>query len=219
MQATTIEAPTPPATPQALTTTVDGKTIQLTIPQSETDIEALYTRRQDIRDQLSSLSNRRHSLVQEIRSAPDGVARTGLETRVSLLDQNIIQLERELNTISMRLDAAPSELLHDYAGVPTARAYDSGFEDGVGGGIGGTLFAVTLLYLVMRWRGKKKRKAMPASTGTDSPRLERLEQGMEAIAIEVERISEGQRFVTKLLSESRDPVASRIAQTAQSVER
>ena len=32
-------------------------------------------------------------------------------------------------------------------------------------------------------------------------RLERLEQGVDAIAIEVERISEGQRFVTKLLSE------------------
>ncbi len=34
-----------------------------------------------------------------------------------------------------------------------------------------------------------------------SARLERLEQGMDAIAIEVERISEGQRFVTKLLAE------------------
>jgi hypothetical protein len=32
-----------------------------------------------------------------------------------------------------------------------------------------------------------------------SPRLERLEQAMDAIAIEIERISEGQRFVTKVL--------------------
>ena len=32
-------------------------------------------------------------------------------------------------------------------------------------------------------------------------RLERIEQGVEAIAIEVERISEGQRFTTKLLAE------------------
>jgi len=31
--------------------------------------------------------------------------------------------------------------------------------------------------------------------------LERLEQGMEAIAIEIERVAEGQRFVTRLLSE------------------
>jgi hypothetical protein len=34
-------------------------------------------------------------------------------------------------------------------------------------------------------------------------RLERMEQALEAVAIEVERISEGQRFTTKLLSEGR----------------
>ena len=34
-------------------------------------------------------------------------------------------------------------------------------------------------------------------------RLERIEQAIEAVAIEVERISEGQRFTTKLLSEGR----------------
>ncbi|HKG93912.1 MAG TPA: hypothetical protein VKA84_18530, partial [Gemmatimonadaceae bacterium] len=36
-----------------------------------------------------------------------------------------------------------------------------------------------------------------------SARLERIEHSVEAIAIEVERISEGQRFATKLLSENR----------------
>jgi hypothetical protein len=34
-------------------------------------------------------------------------------------------------------------------------------------------------------------------------RLERMEQALEAVAIEVERISEGQRFTTRLLSEGR----------------
>ena len=34
-------------------------------------------------------------------------------------------------------------------------------------------------------------------------RLERMEQSLEAVAIEVERISEGQRFTTRLLSESK----------------
>jgi hypothetical protein len=37
-----------------------------------------------------------------------------------------------------------------------------------------------------------------------SGRLERMEQALEAVAIEVERISEGQRFTTRLLSEGRD---------------
>jgi len=34
-------------------------------------------------------------------------------------------------------------------------------------------------------------------------RLERMEQAIDSVALEIERISEGQRFTTKLLSEGR----------------
>lgn len=37
--------------------------------------------------------------------------------------------------------------------------------------------------------------------GTDSVRMERLEQAVESIAVELERVGEGQRFVTKLLAD------------------
>jgi hypothetical protein len=43
---------------------------------------------------------------------------------------------------------------------------------------------------------------IPTEVGS---RLERMEQAIEAVAIEVERISEGQRFTTKLLSEGKGP--------------
>jgi hypothetical protein len=43
---------------------------------------------------------------------------------------------------------------------------------------------------------------MPLQTGGS----ERLEQAVEAIALEVERISEGQRFTTKLLAERRGAI-------------
>ena len=36
---------------------------------------------------------------------------------------------------------------------------------------------------------------------TDDARLQRIETAIESMAVEVERISEGQRFVTKLLAE------------------
>jgi len=36
-------------------------------------------------------------------------------------------------------------------------------------------------------------------------RLERMEQAIDSIAVEVERISEGQRFTTKLLAERAGP--------------
>ena len=46
---------------------------------------------------------------------------------------------------------------------------------------------------------ERPRASAPAPDAT--ARLERIEQAIDAIAVEVERISEGQRFTTKLLSE------------------
>ena len=47
-------------------------------------------------------------------------------------------------------------------------------------------------------------------------RLERMDQALEAIAIEVERISEGQRFTTKLLSEGRQGEARQVPSSTSS---
>ena len=52
------------------------------------------------------------------------------------------------------------------------------------------------------WKRSNKPGPPPAVFTETAQRLERLEASVDAIAIEIERISEGQRFVTKLLSES-----------------
>jgi len=49
------------------------------------------------------------------------------------------------------------------------------------------------------WIARKRSGSAYDRVGDD--RLARLEQAVDAIALEVERISEGQRFTTKLLSE------------------
>lgn len=43
--------------------------------------------------------------------------------------------------------------------------------------------------------------AAPATSHESDLRLERIEQAIDAMAVEVERIAEGQRFVTKLLAD------------------
>lgn len=49
-----------------------------------------------------------------------------------------------------------------------------------------------------------ERPPAPAALPGDlTQRLERIEQAVDAIAIEVERVSEAQRYTTKLLAESR----------------
>jgi hypothetical protein len=50
---------------------------------------------------------------------------------------------------------------------------------------------------------KKEEKRLEREAGSPlaADRLARLEQAVDAIALEIERISEGQRFTTRLLSE------------------
>jgi hypothetical protein len=61
---------------------------------------------------------------------------------------------------------------------------------------------------VKAWAKKIENEShRPALAPEVATRLERMEQSIDAIAVEVERISEGQRFTTKLLSEARDTPA------------
>ncbi|MBV6521297.1 MAG: hypothetical protein MNPFHGCM_01431 [Gemmatimonadaceae bacterium] len=68
----------------------------------------------------------------------------------------------------------------------------------------------TLAFMIVGWpiarawaRRMDRRNVAPAASPDMSPRFDRIEQAIEAMAIEIERVSEGQRFTTKLLSEVR----------------
>ena len=66
------------------------------------------------------------------------------------------------------------------------------------------VFAITgwMLKTYLGHREKMKELSMTKQgLATSDQRLERVEQSVESIAIEIERISEGQRYVTKLLDE------------------
>jgi hypothetical protein len=84
------------------------------------------------------------------------------------------------------------------------RANDE-FRQGMAAGV---TLSLVIMMLFRFYRRYTKRGMTPAAAQASSgspERLERMERGIEAIAIEVERISEGQRFVTNLLAESHQP--------------
>jgi len=230
MQATTQSAPEAPAAPTAprpvaiTTVGADGKTQTLTIPRTQAEVDALVRQREEISNQLSNVSDRRQELVNEIRSSPDGVARTGLEDRVKILDQRLIQLESDLATTGRQLAGAPADLVQFSERVQQPPNSSGGdWDEGMAAGSFMTLFGVAVIYGISRWRrrknprGRKDKNELPSDS---AQRLERLEQGMEAIAIEIERVSEGQRFVTKLLSEQPQRVGmnARIAEPVEARE-
>ena len=70
----------------------------------------------------------------------------------------------------------------------------------------GTVFSLTIVGFMAQfmWRlGARQKLAQDtAPRPHDESRLQRLETAVDAIAIEVERISESQRFMVGLLSES-----------------
>lgn len=200
----------PPAgsTPPVSITTVgpDGKPFTIPVPKSETELEELIAQRDELSDQLSSVASRRRDLAQEITATSDAGIRAGLESRLAILDQRILQLETDLATTGRQLSSAPAELVARAESRDRGRN-DDGFEEGffVGGFSALGLAIVAGFLLRRRWR--RQRPAPRGEIGADaSPRLERLEHGMDAIAVEIERISEGQRFVTRLLSESQSAI-------------
>jgi hypothetical protein len=59
---------------------------------------------------------------------------------------------------------------------------------------------LAIAYARRIWRGSARPKEAPAQPEA-AQRFEHLEQAVDAIAIEIERVAEGQRFVTKIMAE------------------
>ncbi|MGQ0642704.1 MAG: hypothetical protein ACT4P6_18325 [Gemmatimonadaceae bacterium] len=68
----------------------------------------------------------------------------------------------------------------------------------------GSLTTVVLTFSRMWFKHQERKqnvRAIGGLAGGLDQRLERIEQAVDAIAVEVERLAEGQRFATRLLSE------------------
>ena len=61
--------------------------------------------------------------------------------------------------------------------------------------------AAVVVKLAFRWPGPRRLPTESRTPGIDESRFARLEEAVDGIAIEVERIAEAQRFSVKLLSE------------------
>jgi hypothetical protein len=69
-------------------------------------------------------------------------------------------------------------------------------------GLGAAAFSIrTIANAVVRHREQDRKIAEASAASVSDERMARLETAVDAIAVEVERISEGQRFATRLLSE------------------
>jgi len=175
-------------------------------PMTARDVAILRARRSELSNQLESATSRRNSLAGKLEDA-DGVNKAGIEQRISLLDNRILQLESDLAETGRQLSSAPAGLVASSSvGMPFALNPGQVTAISIISVIGITCVAFPIAIAIARriWRSGLRRDATPVAPES-AQRMERLEQAVDAIAIEIERVSEGQRYVTRLLTEGSAP--------------
>jgi hypothetical protein len=190
---------------------IDGTTVK---------ILELQGRAMDLQLRLSDLGMR-SSQFEEQRQRATGADR-------ERLDKQRADVQHDLTVAAIQLDATREQLAQlqktqdSRVASTTQPAPDPLFGqkqlENVGLGAFILMIPIVLAYARRIWMRSGPRGVSPDLES--SPRLQRMEQAIESIAIEVERIGEAQRFSTKLLTERQsDPIANRIAPVATPISR
>jgi hypothetical protein len=194
-QAKIVQTPVAPAVPAAPVAPLPGQITSMTILEEQVI---------NYSQQLAGLRAQRSILQRQINASSDGTTRAALELRKVPLDNQIAQTEMDLASVRAQLLSRQSR-----TGMPDRPPFPNQQRRGpdpdlIVGLAFAFIFAVMMpisIAIARRiWRGVKQ----VASARTEdalTPRFDRLEQAVDAIAIEVERVSEGQRFVTRVLTE------------------
>lgn len=173
------------------------------------EVRGVKLRLEALRDELQDAASRRSNISGQLRTA-DESARPGIIARMQELDSRILQLEKDITANGRLLSAAPALALSEgTTGMPfTPDAINSIADEIIP--IVAILsvfvfapFAIAISRFIWKRAVPSHRPAL-VDQGTQQ-RLEQLQHAVDTIAIEVERISEGQRFVTKLLSDRERP--------------
>jgi hypothetical protein len=193
-------ASTPPAQPAA--PQLDGLSYQ-----------QLKARQDELLTQRQTLANRRQSIGSEYERA-SGANKAGLGDRIVTLDKSIVQMETDISALGQAMAKKAPYTEQPPGGIRHWR-------DTQVAGLGFFLFFGTVLFMNMFWRRVGPRRwASTAHPMTNTPqsneRLDRIEQAVDTIAVEIERISENQRFMTRLMTETQ--LAGTIAQVRSSAE-
>jgi hypothetical protein len=184
-QATTVTpapAPLPPAQPSVFEVNVQAPTRPLT----QQEISIIRNQRSEMSDQLQSAQNRRERVLNEIRTAPAGTE-AGLQQQYQVLSDRIVAIERDIEASGRTLRSGQVQV--GTVIVPPRSFGPPSAADNAARGA------------TWRRRGRGNRRHVEMTAEQDS-RFERLEQAVDAIALEIERVGEAQRYQAKLLAEA-----------------
>jgi hypothetical protein len=193
-------APTPPV-PPALPALPAAQT-QVGAPPT---LEALNAQLAGLEVQYAALraqwNGLKSQLDQMLRTNP---ARPGVQGKWADVGIQIAQVRGDIARVQAQIAQVQGQAVPGVPQMPPFMPRRGPDPDMVVGVSFVLLLAVILptsiAYARRVWRGKPAAPVRPMDDAS-AQRLERMEHAVDAIAIEVERISEGQRFVTKVLAE------------------
>lgn len=198
------QSSTPAPTAQGATVVLGDRVVQ--IPQTANELKGLRQQRSEISSQIQNVTSRRNDIAEQLLSA-DPAVRAGLAERLKVLDNRILQLERELDVTGEALRRAQPVLAAQAADPSPADMFRQVSSDIVPIVAILSVFVLGPMSIALSrfiWRrAAAPSRQQQAVDSAQQQRLDQLQSAVDTIAIEVERISENQRFVTKMLSDGR----------------
>ena len=199
-----------------------GQLIRTGSPAAQLD--AARNARSELRNQLERLEEQREDLSQQLQrvlgvSTPSTADAKGLEARIATIDQRIIDVEKQIivaDAAVVQAAAVPGSV------VPTPpRPRDPGPPEEFWV-LSGIFLFVVALPLTIAYARRIWRRGAPASTAIPQEiydRFNRVDQAIDSVAIEVERIGEGQRFLTRIHADEQRALSAGKAERVEVGER
>lgn len=213
-----VRSPSPLSDMQESAPVVAGQPIPITLPKvdgatPQAIYEALNAQRKELRNQLDRLQDQRQDIANDLRrdelTSPE---RDGLTNRLKETDARISSLEQQIAQSDLSVSqaaAVPGAVVPPPPPPPRSGPPEEVFIIPVVFTIF-VLAPIAVAYARRIWkRGATVIAPVPKEV---TERLEQMGQAVESIAVEVERIGEGQRFLTRVMSEQGKQLGAGAAQ-------
>jgi hypothetical protein len=198
---------------------------QISVPKTPHDLSGLIARRDELNSQLESLNDQRGELAQQVQRLGDAEVRSGPLARLKAIDARIARVENEIaasddaiatakaNGVSeddaitvVRPNVPVPEIniprVDGFAFLNTHQPWRERLIDSLATTAPITVASVVLVGVLLYWRiSRGIRNQFAKLIAAQQSRLDELQRSVDTVAVEIERVSENQRFVTKLVGD------------------
>ena len=189
------------------------------LPSANAVYEALRHANNVLREQRGELESQRRQLTRDVDQSDNAASQKGIEGRIASVDERLKAIDKQIadnEALVARAAAVPGAVVEQpppppRPGPPEEFYFLAGFAVFILG------FPLAIAFARRIWR----RSAVAISKMPQEiyDRFSRVDQSLDAIAIEVERIGEGQRFLTRMQSEQQRALGAGPAERIESADR